>query len=136
VYLIVQNRQRYGNTAMLKSLKTLLGKTHPAHTAKKAAVVAKPKTSNADGDFRAVSLVSSKGSCAAARNSAGKRYLLREVPRLPLANCTMPANCSCKFRKDADRRDGDRRLFGGTETNRWFAGSEGRKRGNRRSTKN
>jgi len=120
---------------MLKSLKTLLSKSPPAGPAKKQAVVAKCKAANADGDFRAVSLVPSKGSCAAARNASGKRFLLREVPRLPLANCTSPATCSCKFRKDADRRDGDRRLFGETESNRWFAGSEGRKRGNRRTTK-
>jgi|SRR5450631_124369 len=120
---------------MFKSLKTLLGKAPPERSAKKLAVAARPKSSNAAGDFRAVSLVSSKGSCSAAKNAAGKRYLLREVPRLPLSNCTMPANCSCKFRKDADRREADRRLFCGTETNRWFAGSEGRKRGNRRSTK-
>lgn len=46
----------------------------------------------------------------------------------------MPTNCSCKFRKDADRRDSDRRLLGATEQNRWFAGPESRKRGGRRST--
>lgn len=120
---------------MLKSLKSLLAKSPSAPAAKKPAAAAKPKTPNAAGDYRAVALLSNKASCAAARSAAGKRFLLREVPRLPLANCTTPATCSCKFRKDADRRDGDRRLFGETESNRWFAGSEGRKRGNRRTTK-
>jgi hypothetical protein len=71
--------------------------------------------------------------CTAAMHARGRSYLLREAPRLPLYGCTMPTNCSCKFRKNADRRDGDRRLFGTTETNRWFAGLDSRKRGGRRS---
>jgi hypothetical protein len=33
----------------------------------------------------------------------------------------------------AVRRDGDRRLLGVTETNRWFGGLESRKRGGRRA---
>jgi hypothetical protein len=66
--------------------------------------------------------------------ATGKRYLLRDAPRLPLQTCTTPTNCSCKFRKNADRRDSDRRLFGSTETNRWFAGVESRTSRSRRST--
>lgn len=120
---------------MIKALKALLGKTPPEHPAKKPPLTARPKPSNAAGDYRAVSLASNAACCAAAKNAAGKRYLLREAPRLPLANCTTPTKCSCKFRKDADRRDGDRRLLGETETHRWFAGSENRKAGGRRSTK-
>jgi hypothetical protein len=38
----------------------------------------------------------------------------------------MPTTCLCKFRKSPDRRDSDRRLFGATETNRWFAGVDSR----------
>jgi hypothetical protein len=121
---------------MIKALRGLLGKTPREHAAKKPAPTARPKPPNADGDYRAVSLVSSSGRCAAAKDAAGKRYLLREAPRLPLAACTMPTNCSCKFRKNSDRRDGDRRLLGETETNRWFSGPESRKRGGRRSTPN
>jgi hypothetical protein len=67
-------------------------------------------------------------------HAAGRPYLLREAPRLPLESCTMPTNCSCKFRKNADRREKiDRRLCGSAEINRWFAGPDNRKRGCRRS---
>jgi hypothetical protein len=119
---------------MIKILRELFGKTPLEHTAKKAMPIAGPKRSSTLGDFRAVSLAPSVRCCAAAKHATGRRVLLREAPRLPLEGCTVPANCSCKFRKDADRRDSDRRLLGSTETNRWFAGSERRERGGRRST--
>ena len=119
---------------MIKILKDLFGKSSREHPSKLPAPIARPKRSNTGGDFRAVSLARSIRCCAAAKHAMGKRVLLREAPRLPLAACTMPTNCSCKFRKDADRRDGDRRLLGATETNRWFAGPESRKREGRRST--
>jgi hypothetical protein len=123
---------------MIKLLKELLGKSSPEHPAKSPAKnptpIARPKRSNTGGDFRAVSIAPSIICCAAAMRSTGRTYLLHEAPRLPLQGCTMPTNCSCKFRKNADRRDGDRRLFGATETNRWFAGLESRRRGGRRST--
>jgi hypothetical protein len=121
---------------MIQLLRSLLGDSPREYLAKKPAPSARPNQLNAGGDYRAVSLAPSSKCHAAAKDGAGKRYLLSEVPRLPLANCTMPANCSCKFRKHADRREGDRRLLGETETNRWFAGSERRNRGGRRSTKN
>jgi len=119
---------------MIKVLKELLDKISREHPAKKPPPVARPKRSNTGGDFRAVSIAPSIMCCAAAMHATGRPYLLREAPRLPLEACTMPTNCSCKFRKNADRRDSDRRLFGATETNRWFAGLESRRRGGRRST--
>jgi len=122
------------NTVMIKLLRGLFGKTPREHPAKKPMLIARPKRSNTGGDFRAVSLAPSIRCCAAAKQATGRRVLLREAPRLPLEGCTMPTNCSCKFRKDADRRDSDRRLLGATEANRWFAGPESRKRGGRRST--
>jgi hypothetical protein len=117
---------------MIKVLKGLLriSREDPANTPKP---IAKLKRPNSTGDFRAVEIAPSIMCCAAAMQAMGRRYLLREPPRLPLYGCTMPTNCSCKFRKSADRRDSDRRLFGATETNRWFAGLESRKRGGRRS---
>jgi hypothetical protein len=111
----------------------LFGKTPREHPAKEPMLVARPRQLNTGGDFRAVSLAPSVRCCSAAEQAVGRRMLLREAPRLPLEGCTMPTNCSCKFRKNADRRDSDRRLLGATETNRWFAGPENRKRGGRRS---
>jgi hypothetical protein len=119
---------------MIKVLEGLIGKISREHSAKKPAAIASPKLSNAGGDFRAVSIAPSLECCAAAMRATGRPYLLREAPRLPLAACTMPTKCSCKFHKNADRREGDRRLFGATETNRWFAGPDNRKQGCRRST--
>ena len=119
---------------MIKVLTGLFGKTPGGPPSKKPTPIATPKQSDAGGDFRAVSLAPSTRCCEAAKQAAGKRVLLREAPRLPLEACTMPANCSCKFRKHADRRDRDRRLLGVTETNRWFTGPEVRKRERRRPT--
>lgn len=119
---------------MIKALKELLNKISPEHPAKKTTSIPRPKRSNAGGDFRAVSIAPSIMCCSAAMHATERTYLLRDAPRLPLASCTMPKNCSCKYRKNADRRESDRRLFGATETNRWFAGLESRRRGVRRST--
>ena len=118
---------------MIKILKELLGRTAREHSAKKPTPTPIPKRPITGGDFRAVSIVPSIVCCTAAMRANGRTYLLHEAPRLPLAACTMPKNCSCKFRKIADRRDRDRRLFGASETNRWFAGLESRRRGVRRS---
>src|ERR1700675_3997505 len=114
------------NTVMIKVLRGLFGETPREHPAKKPTPFARPKRSSTGGDFRAVSLAPSISCCAAAKHVTGRRVLLREAPRLPLEACTMPTNCSCKFRKDVDRRDSDRRLLGATVTNRWFAGPESR----------
>ncbi len=83
-------------------------------------------------DYRAVSLESG-AACRAATGNAGKRYLLREVPRLPLPNCPAPHACTCRFRKHSDRRDGDRRLLGSIETSRWYVGAERRRLRHRRT---
>ena|ERR1039458_8417393 len=119
---------------MIKVLRALLGKAPREHPAKKPAPSAGSKPSNTSGQYRAVSIAPSRVCCAAAKEVADKRYLLREAPRLPLADCTMPTNCSCKYRKHADLRDRDRRALGATEISRWLAAPERRKRGGRRST--
>jgi hypothetical protein len=118
---------------MIKVLKGLIDKISRADPAKKSAPSAKPKRSKSTGDFRAVEIAPSATCCAAAMHARGRPYLLRDAPRLPLYGCTMPTKCSCKFLKNADRRESDRRLFGAAETNRWFVGLESRKRGGRRS---
>jgi hypothetical protein len=118
---------------MIKVLEGLFGKIPRERPANKAAPIARPKRPNSSGDFRAVEITPNIMCCVAAMRATGKPYLLREAPRLPLQACTMPTKCSCRFRKNADRRDSDRRLFGATETNRWFAGVESRSCGGRRS---
>jgi hypothetical protein len=100
----------------------------PANNLKR---IASLNRSNNSDDFRAVEIAPSVKCCAAATQATGRRYLLRAAPRLPLMGCRMPTRCSCKFLKNADR--GDRRLYGGSETNRWFGGRESRKGEARRS---
>ena len=121
-------------TAMFQLFKSLLGKIPREQPAKKPKQSAKSKPPNALIDYRAVSLVPGIKCCAAAKHAAGKRYLWREIPRLPLVGCSKPTACSCKLHKTADRRDEERRLRGSGEGARWFAGSEQRKRSGRRST--
>jgi hypothetical protein len=118
---------------MIKVLEGLLGKMSRRHPAKKPTPIAAPKRPNSSGDFRAVEIAPSILCCTAATHAMRGPYLLRDAPRLPLQACTMPQNCSCKFRKHADRRDSDRRLFGAAETNRWFAGVDVRTVRGRRS---
>jgi hypothetical protein len=118
---------------MIKVLEGLLGKISREHPANKPTPISRPKRPNRAGDFRSVEIAPSLMCCSAAMHATGRPYLLREAPRLPLEACTMPTSCSCKFRKNADRRDGDRRLFGAIGTNRWFVGVDSRTRGGRRS---
>jgi hypothetical protein len=120
---------------MFKALRALLSKPPRQDSAKKAVPKAMVKPAIAGKDYRAVSVAPGIKCCSAANDMVGKTYLSREAPRLPLANCTTPTNCSCKFKKASDRRDSDRRELGVSETGRWFAGPENRKRGGRRSGK-
>jgi hypothetical protein len=119
---------------MIKILRELLGKNSRKYPAKKPIPIIKPHKPITESAFRAVSVAPSIMCCTAAMHATKRRYLLHQAPRLPLPACTMPKHCSCKFRNNADRRDSDRRLFGATETNRWFAGLESRRRTVRRST--
>jgi hypothetical protein len=120
---------------MIKTLLKMLGRNTVEPLPRNPVPAAKRKQSPA-ADYRAVSLTQGSGHCAVAAAAQGKSFLLREAPRLPLAGCTQPEKCTCKFHKDSDRRDADRRLFGTTETQRWFAGPEARKKESRRSPTN
>jgi hypothetical protein len=126
---------------MIQLFKSLLGDTSRDSRKDKLAVrpasSTRPRPTQANVDFRAVSLAPNSACDVATRDvAAGKRYLQREAPRLPMAGCATPAACSCRFRKHVDRRDADRRLLGMSETNRWYAGGERRNRGGRRSKAN
>ena len=110
----------------MKSLRVLLSKS--AEGVEKAPPPkAAAKITESAKDYRAVSIAPGIKSCLAATEIAGKRYLFREGLRVPLAGCTMPANCVCKFKKVSDRRDEERRNPGPNEPSRWFVGSENRK---------
>ena len=118
---------------MIKVLERLIGKIVGEQSANRPKPIGSVRRPNSKSDFRAVEIAPSVMCCAAAKQVSGRLYLLPQAPRLPLMGCTMPTKCSCKFRKTADRRDSDRRMFGATETNRWFVGSDSRKLRGRRS---
>jgi hypothetical protein len=120
---------------MIQLFRSLLGGSSREVPVKRFTANVRPKTGAAAGDYRAVSLTAALRCEAVTKDMAGRRFLLREAPVLPLTGCTMGSKCSCKYRKHADRRDGDRRLLGDTETSRWFAGSERRARRARRLIK-
>lgn len=46
--------------------------------------------------------------CDAVRAIAGRRFLSREVPLIPLRDCDQP-NCACTYRRYAERRTSVRR---------------------------
>jgi hypothetical protein len=60
-------------------------------------------------DFRAVSIAPRSDACRAAKQMGGKRFLVREAPRLPLTGCPSPEQCRCRYDKHDDRRQDDRR---------------------------
>ena len=67
-----------------------------------------PKTQQRPGSWRAVSVVATDECCQAAKQCAGTRYLIADVPRLPLPECTA-THCACKYRHYEDRRVTPRR---------------------------
>jgi hypothetical protein len=58
-----------------------------------------------------------------------------EAPMLPLADCTRPAQCKCKYKKWEDRRQDDRRALDSGIASQYYSGNEkrARRRGRRRS---
>lgn len=77
----------------------------------------KTRTVPAGGQYRSTSIRAGRNACVAAREIAGKRFLLSEVPGLPLADCSA-AQCDCTYSHHQDRRDdiGDRRAPAGLST--------------------
>ena len=60
-------------------------------------------------DFRAAEIIpGNDGACAAAKELAGKRFLAKKVPMIPLRDCNY-SNCHCTYRRHLDRRHINRR---------------------------
>lgn len=59
--------------------------------------------------FRAVEIRCRGGSCVAAQNLRGRRFLCTDAPSLPLAECDRQSHCECHYRHHHDRRRGPRR---------------------------
>jgi len=72
--------------------------------ARKSAAPVKPAN-----PYAAVEVCPANGAaCAAAREIAGKRFLVAKVPRLPLHGCDRE-QCACSYKRHKDRRGGIRR---------------------------
>jgi hypothetical protein len=84
--------------------------------------------------YHAVSVKPGLLCCTQATKLRQRRFLSRAAPALPLPGCNMPKECSCCFLKHADRRQGDRRLFGAQRDVRFYSGTERRRKTGRRST--
>jgi hypothetical protein len=59
--------------------------------------------------WHAVGVSVGKPCCRAAMVQQKVRYLSQEAPPLPLAGCTQPRMCLCKYKHYSDRRTGPRR---------------------------
>ncbi len=58
--------------------------------------------------YRGVAIQPGQEACPAVRNLAGRRFLARAAPPLPLDNCAV-ASCRCRYDHFADRREDDER---------------------------
>lgn len=65
-----------------------------------------PVTRSRPNPFHAVTV---HGQCDAARPLAGRRFLSKDAPTLPLAGCDEPGGCTCVYRHHPDRRVGNPR---------------------------
>jgi hypothetical protein len=99
-----------------------------------AAPASQPANSAPSFPYHAVSVKPGLMSCSKATKLRGVRMLSRQAPSIPLSGCTMPHECTCRFQKHNDRRQGDRRLFGSDPDARFFSGSERRRVSGRRAT--
>jgi hypothetical protein len=59
--------------------------------------------------WHAVSVVTGRWCCEAVRGQIGTRYLSRDAPRLPLAQCSRAEACACSYKHHVDRRGQPRR---------------------------
>lgn len=85
--------------------------------------------------YAGVTIVASGACCPEVRGLLGAPVLIAKAPKLPLANCSTPMQCQCRFgKKSTDRRDNDdeRRFHSGSTRSVWFAGHERRKSTGRR----
>ncbi len=61
--------------------------------------------------YQALSVHYRRDACEAVRRLAGKRFLLKEAPSLPLHGCTAE-HCRCGYVHHPDRRSGEERRSG------------------------
>jgi hypothetical protein len=85
--------------------------------------------------YPAVTISMGAKRCAAVEALDGVRILATHAPPLPMQNCSIKADCRCRFKKYVDRRDDEegRRAKFGPERAAWYAGGQRRKSQGRRT---
>lgn len=86
---------------------------------------APPPKARTDTTYHAVSIVLGAHPCATVRHFAGRRFLSRQAPPLPLPTCDAD-RCECRFRHHKDRRAGPRRRSDNGLAPGAYAGAERR----------
>ena len=81
-------------------------------------------------DFRAVAILPGKCACSAVLELGSRRFLLNDVPMLPLQGCSQP-ECDCYYVNFDDRREDDRRHPFGSLTNNRLSNHDADERRNR-----
>lgn len=87
--------------------------------------------------YHAISICCEEHACAAALANQDKRYLVADVPTLPLSGCAA-GQCNCRYEHHDDRRsdEGDRRLsFGLSQDLHGVSSAERRECRDRRKSK-
>jgi len=84
--------------------------------------------------YHCVSIVPGDSGCEAARSIADQRLLSADAPRLPLPNCSRPAECECTYRHYDDRRSTQRRAHDRGDSAAPWTAAERRRPGGRRVT--
>jgi hypothetical protein len=64
--------------------------------------------------------------CRAVSSLRGAKLLAHQATALPVRDCTMPAECRCRFQKYPDRREEapDRRFHYGNDRAAWYVGAQ------------
>lgn len=81
------------------------------------------------GNYRAAEIVFEECACDAVVTLSGRRFLVNEVPRIPVPDCTLP-NCKCSYVRYKDRRSWgeDRRALFSLKTSLFVASSSDERR--------
>jgi len=118
------------NPKKTKSRTTKKASATPSTKRKKQTVRTQPQP------YRAAEIKPTDLACDAAKQLAEVRFLLADVPHLPLPECTS-TNCKCTYVRHKDRRDlsDDRRAYYSLRTNLYTneGNDERRKRTDRRA---
>jgi hypothetical protein len=100
--------------------------TKPFKPLKPSAPAAKCPTTGSP--FQAARVVAGPKSCLAAKAAHNHPVLARDAKALPLRDCTMSGECTCRYVKLSDRRGGDRRALSSDARWSWYSGVERRLR--------